>query len=200
MQTEDKSRRNSSGQLFDRGIHLVHGLKAKMKNKPMPMWDKIMLRKKYIIECINELLKNMANLVHSRHRPIHNFIINLCSALATTVSLRTSLMHCLLPLKTKDSKNYFRNNLSRTRVNIYKENGGELYKHCRHRLKHRKRTMVGKRIQIPDRTGIAEHPMEIDGKRFGDFEMDTIIRKDGHWAIVTIIEQSSNMLFMRKLD
>jgi transcriptional regulator, lacI family len=60
--------------------------------------------------------------------------------------------------------------------------------------------MVGKRIQIPDRTGIAEHPMEIDGKRFGDFEMDTIIRKDGHWAIVTIIEQSSNMLFMRKLD
>lgn len=83
MQTEDKSRRNSSGQLFDRGIHLVHGLKAKMKNKFMPMWDKIMLRKRYIIECINELLKNMANLVHSRHRPIHNFIINLCSALAT---------------------------------------------------------------------------------------------------------------------
>lgn len=83
LQTEDKSRRNSSGQLFDRGIHLVHGLKAKMKNKFMPMWDKIMLRKRYIIECINELLKNMANLVHSRHRPIHNFIINLCSALAT---------------------------------------------------------------------------------------------------------------------
>ena len=60
--------------------------------------------------------------------------------------------------------------------------------------------MVGKRIQIPDRTSIAEHPMEIDGKRFGDFEMDTIIGKDVHWAIVTIIEQSTNMLFMRKLD
>ena len=39
------------------------------------MWDKIMLRKRYIIECINELLKNKANLV------IHNFIMNLCSAL-----------------------------------------------------------------------------------------------------------------------
>ena len=76
MQTEDKSRRNFSGQLFDRGIHLAHGLKAKMKIK-------IMLRKRYIIECINELLKNIANLVHSRHRPIHNFIMNLCSALAT---------------------------------------------------------------------------------------------------------------------
>ena len=41
----------------------------------MPLWDKIMLRKRYIIKCINELLKNKANLV------IHNFIMNLCSAL-----------------------------------------------------------------------------------------------------------------------
>lgn len=29
--------------LFSQGIQLVHGLKAKMKNKLMPMWDKIML-------------------------------------------------------------------------------------------------------------------------------------------------------------
>ena len=45
------------------------------------MWDKIMLRKRYIIECTNELLKNKANLVRSRHRSIHNFIMNLCSPL-----------------------------------------------------------------------------------------------------------------------
>ena len=43
--------------LFDQGIQLVHGLKANMKNKLMPLWDKITLRKRYIIECINELLK-----------------------------------------------------------------------------------------------------------------------------------------------
>lgn len=53
-----------------------------MKNKLMPMYDKIMLRKRYIIECINDLLKNKANLVHSRHRLIHNFVMNRCSALA----------------------------------------------------------------------------------------------------------------------
>ena len=47
--------------LFDRGMHLVHGLKANMKNKLMPMWDKIMLRKRYVIEYINELLTNKAN-------------------------------------------------------------------------------------------------------------------------------------------
>ena len=48
----------------------------------MPLWDKMMLRKRYIIECINELLKNKANLVHSRHRSVHNFLMNLCAALA----------------------------------------------------------------------------------------------------------------------
>ena len=71
--TEDILSKNSSKSLFSQGIQLVHGLKAKMKNKLMHMWDKIMLRKRYIIECINELLKNKANLVHSRHRSIHNF-------------------------------------------------------------------------------------------------------------------------------
>ena len=58
-----------------------HGLKANMKNRLMSMWDKIMLRKRCIIECINDLLKNKANIVHSRHRSIHNFIMNICSAL-----------------------------------------------------------------------------------------------------------------------
>ena len=68
--------------LFNQGIHLVHGFKSNMKNKLMPLWDKMMLRKRYIIECINELLKNKANLVHSRHRSVHNFLMNLCAALA----------------------------------------------------------------------------------------------------------------------
>ena len=66
--------------LFEQGIHLVHGLKSNMKNKLIPMWDKVLMRKRYIIECINDLLKNKANLVHSRHRSIHNFIMNLCAA------------------------------------------------------------------------------------------------------------------------
>ncbi|RRC98435.1 hypothetical protein EII32_09345 [Prevotella sp. OH937_COT-195] len=55
--------------------------KANLKNRLMLMWDKIMLRKRYITECVNELLKNKANLVHSRYRSVHNFIMNLCSAL-----------------------------------------------------------------------------------------------------------------------
>ena len=80
-----------------------------------------------------------------------------------------------------------------------KAEGGNLYKHCRHRLKHRARPVGGKRISIPNRVSISERPSEADGKRFGDFEMDTIVGKGNHGAIVTLIERSTNMLFMRKL-
>lgn len=80
-----------------------------------------------------------------------------------------------------------------------KAEGGDLYKHCRHRLKHRARPVGGKRISIPNRVSISERPQEADGKRFGDFEMDTIVGRGNHGAIVTLIERSTNMLFMRKL-
>ena len=80
-----------------------------------------------------------------------------------------------------------------------KAEGGTLYKHCRHKLKHRARVVGSRRISIPNRTSISERPTEVDGKRFGDFEMDTIVGKGNHGAIVTLIERSTSMLFMRKL-
>lgn len=80
-----------------------------------------------------------------------------------------------------------------------KAGGGDLYKHCRHKLKHRARPVGGKGPSIPNRTPISERPKEADGTRFGDFEMDTIVGQQNHGAIVTITERSTNMLFMRKL-
>lgn len=67
--------------LFDDGIQLVHGIKTNMKNRLMSFYDKMMLRKRYIIETINDLLKNKAQLVHSRHRSITNFLVNLVAVL-----------------------------------------------------------------------------------------------------------------------
>lgn len=67
--------------LFEDGIHLVTGLRANMKNKFMPFYDRMMLRKRLIIETINDLLKNTAQVVHSRHRSVNNFIMNLIAAL-----------------------------------------------------------------------------------------------------------------------
>jgi len=78
------------------------------------------------------------------------------------------------------------------------ENRGSLYKHCRHHLKHRHK-LVGKRIVIPDRVSIHQRPPEANGKRFGDFEMDTIVGRNNQGVILTMVERSTNMLFMKKL-
>ena len=75
---------------------------------------------------------------------------------------------------------------------------GDLWKHCRHRLKHRKRP-VGRQSPIHDRVSIRQRPTEADGKRFGDFEMDTIVGRNNQGAIVTLVERSTNMLLMRRL-
>lgn len=40
-----------------------------------------MLRKRSIVESINDMLKNVAQLVRSRHRSVHNFIMSLLAAL-----------------------------------------------------------------------------------------------------------------------
>ena len=47
----------------------------------MPFYDKLMLRKRYIIETINDMLKNTAQIIHSRHRSVANFIMTPISAL-----------------------------------------------------------------------------------------------------------------------
>ena len=67
--------------LFEDGIQLVTGLRVNMKNKLMPFYDRMMLRKRYIIETINDMLKNKAQIEHSCHRSVSNFIMNLISAL-----------------------------------------------------------------------------------------------------------------------
>ena len=80
-----------------------------------------------------------------------------------------------------------------------KARGGDLYTNCRHRLKHRKRPVGNAGPRIQNRVSISERPPEANGKTFGDFEMDTIVGKGNQGAVVTLIERSTNMLFMRKL-
>jgi len=68
-------------QLFINGIHLITGIRKNMKNSLMSLADKIMLRKRSIIETINDELKNICQIEHSRHRSITNFLTNLISGL-----------------------------------------------------------------------------------------------------------------------
>ena len=81
-----------------------------------------------------------------------------------------------------------------------KQDGGSLYKNCRHRLKHRKRPVGGKKIVIPDKVSIAQRPDVINNKeRFGDWEIDTILGKENKGAILTAVERTTGFLLMRKL-
>jgi hypothetical protein len=68
--------------LYNNGINLITGLRCNMKNKLMPLYDRLLLRKRSVIETINDELKNVAMLVHSRHRSVLNFAMNALSALA----------------------------------------------------------------------------------------------------------------------
>ena len=68
--------------LFDRGVHIVTGIRTNMKNRLMDEYDKIRLRKRSIIETINDMLKNVAQIVHTRHRSVSNFIVNLLAGMA----------------------------------------------------------------------------------------------------------------------
>ena len=68
-------------QLLNRGLQLITPLKSNMINKLVPMNDKILLRKRSVIETVNDQLKNISYLVHSRHRSLHNFMLNLITAL-----------------------------------------------------------------------------------------------------------------------
>lgn len=68
-------------QLFERGIQLITKLKKNMKNRLMPMLDKILLRKRAVIESVNDYLKNVCQIEHSRHRSPLNFLVNLVSGL-----------------------------------------------------------------------------------------------------------------------
>jgi len=68
--------------LFSNGVHLVTGIRNNMKNRLMNFYDRIMLRKRSIIETINDELKNICEIEHTRHRAMHNFVMNLIAALA----------------------------------------------------------------------------------------------------------------------
>ena len=67
--------------LYSQGTQLITRLKSNMKNKLMPLFDKLILRKRSIIETINDQLKNISQIEHTRHRSGVNFLVNVISGL-----------------------------------------------------------------------------------------------------------------------
>ena len=67
--------------LFIDGVHLITKIKKNMKNALMHIHDKILLRKRALIETVNDELKYICQIEHTRHRSFENFLTNMISGL-----------------------------------------------------------------------------------------------------------------------
>lgn len=71
-----------SDMLFGNGIQLITAVKRNMKSKALSNEEKLMLRKRSVIETVNDELKNICQIEHTRHRSISGFLLNIISAIA----------------------------------------------------------------------------------------------------------------------
>ena len=67
--------------LWQRGLHLITGIRRNMRNHLMPLADKLMLRKRFVIETVLDILKCEMGLEHSRHRSVINAMVHVLSCL-----------------------------------------------------------------------------------------------------------------------
>ena len=67
--------------LLQQGVQLITNLRANMKNQLVVLQDKLLLRKRFIIETINDQLKNVSQIEHTRHRSPLNFLVNVLAGL-----------------------------------------------------------------------------------------------------------------------
>jgi hypothetical protein len=74
-----------SQDLFERlqqtGVQLITKLKRNMKNKLMPLWDKLLLQKRALIESVGEQMKHVCQIAHTRHRSVYNAFVHTSAAL-----------------------------------------------------------------------------------------------------------------------
>jgi hypothetical protein len=83
--------RELAEQLFvTQGVRLITKLRKNMRNRLLSLAEKLLLRKRAIIESIYDLLKNTCQIEHSRHRSPVNFLVHLMAGL---------IAYCHLPKK-----------------------------------------------------------------------------------------------------
>ncbi len=67
--------------LFNKGVTMITNVRKNMKAKAMSLWDRAMLSRGFIIETINDQLKNISHIERSRHSSINGFMLNLTGGL-----------------------------------------------------------------------------------------------------------------------
>jgi hypothetical protein len=80
--------------LWQHALQLVTKLRANMKYRLMPLVDRLLLRKRFIIETIYDQLKNILQILHSRHRSPRHFVLNLLAGwIAYTFQAKKPALH-----------------------------------------------------------------------------------------------------------
>jgi Transposase DDE domain len=67
--------------LWSQGLALITLLRRNMKPRLMRLWDRLMLQRRALIETVNDQLKNISQIEHSRHRSLIGFMVNLVGGL-----------------------------------------------------------------------------------------------------------------------
>jgi hypothetical protein len=68
-------------QLLRQDVQLITALRKNMKNRLMSLADRLLLRKRALIETVNDQLKNISQIAHTRHRSVPNFLVNVFAGL-----------------------------------------------------------------------------------------------------------------------
>jgi hypothetical protein len=68
-------------ELWEKGVQLITRLRKGMHNKLISLWDRLLLRKRGLIESVHNKLKNSCQIEHHRHRSRSNFLVNLLSGI-----------------------------------------------------------------------------------------------------------------------
>jgi hypothetical protein len=68
--------------LLTQGLQLITKLRKNMRAVLLPPLDRLLLRKRALIESINDQLKNICQIEHTRHRSPMNFLVHLFAGLA----------------------------------------------------------------------------------------------------------------------
>jgi hypothetical protein len=95
--------------LYQQGLTLLTKIRKNMKNKLIQMKDKFLLKKRTVIETVIDLLKNIFDLWHTRHRSIDNAFNNTLACLAA---------YGFLEQKPSISQNYTKRNTMLSLINL----------------------------------------------------------------------------------
>lgn len=76
----DKGYIGAFEQLYEKGIHLIHRIRSNMKNKLVNMYDKLLLRKRGVVESVIDILKDEYSLQSTKLRSMTAFVAHVCSA------------------------------------------------------------------------------------------------------------------------